>query len=167
MQSTPSNQNRFRRWRRTMLAYAGMAVLLGGAAAVFWWNASQSLIACIELEVRAGVPIGMARADAEAWAQQRFGFVPTYHDDPWGDRFAGKSVPELAGIPPDSLAGLVRTTARRPGMVGTALNTLRPEHVWVYFLIDRENRVCGYWFLSLSQLRVMEQERRRAQGVPR
>lgn len=160
MQPAPFNRRRSRRLRYVLLACALALVLVGGAAAIHLWTES-SMRARVEAEVRAAVPIGTPRADAEAWAQKRFRFIPTYHEAPIGDRFVGRSIPDLAGVPADELVGAVRTTAQPMGLVGDALNKIRPEHVWIYFLIDRENRVCGYCFLSLSQLRVMEAEHRR------
>jgi hypothetical protein len=144
------------RCRRRWVAGAGLAVM--APAGLAWWVIPPGLAEQVEAEVRAGVPLGTPRDQAESWFLQTYGTFAIYLDDPTGDRFTGLSVPELAGVPAGELKGMVRGTVRRRGHLGRAVDRIAYEHVWVYFLIDRQVTVSGYYFLPFSQLRTMERE---------
>jgi hypothetical protein len=147
------------RRRRTVACAIGIAAVVVAAASVGWFGA-RGFSDRVAAEVRAGVPAGSSRAEAEAWLKHRYGTIPFYNDDVTADRFTGRTVPELAGVPPDELGGLIRTTVARRGVFGDAVNLFDREQVWVYLLLDRDQRVQSYFFLSLGELREMEAARR-------
>src|SRR5205807_2034054 len=143
-----------RRPSKRALALACAACSCGLLALI--WFGSRSFRDRVEAEVRAGVPIGTPRGEARTWLQRTYGFQPRDTDDVTGDQFQGQSVPQLAGIPADELGGLLRVTAARHGLFGSAINAIHRDQVWVYLLIDRQGRVSGYYFLSIDELRAME-----------
>ncbi len=152
MQAVPTMRAR----RRIPAWCLAGAILVAAVAAITAWLGSGGFVERVESEVRAGVPLGSSRQDAESWAERTYGVIPMFNGDVSGDRWVGRTVPELAGVPADQLGGVVRTTAFRRSPVGKAINLIDNERVSVYFLLDRQQRVCGYFFLSLSQLREME-----------
>jgi hypothetical protein len=144
------------RYKRRALTGLGITAAALGAVAVAWWCFGGSFAGRVESEVRAGVPLGSIRADAEQWVRRTYGVQPAYFHDATGDQFVGRTVPDLAGIPADGLAGFVRTTVTRRGILRNIPRLFDYDQVFVYFLIDRNDRVCGYYFLSLAELRDME-----------
>jgi hypothetical protein len=157
----PAVANMPRRRRHVIAWCALVALLLAVAAAALVWVTRGSFVERVEAEVRAGLPLGTSREEAEAWARRTYGFVPQFDSDVTGHRFVGRSVPELAGMNGEELGGLVRTVARRRGPIGEAMDLVDHDHVWVYILLDKQERVSGYFFLSLGQLRDMEQAKLR------
>jgi hypothetical protein len=53
---------------------------------------------------------------------------------------------------------MVFCTARRQGALAQALDRVYSDHVWVYFLLDKDQRVRDYYFLSFAELRKLEQK---------
>jgi hypothetical protein len=149
--------SRGRALRRGLVAAA--LLLAAAAAGLVGWSLRVDLARHVERRVRAEVPPGTPRAEAEAWATRTYGVLPTFHADVTLNRFQGKTVPQMAGVPAEDLGGIVSLAVRRSGPLGRALDGLHYDHVWVYFLLDREQRVAGYFFFSFEELRKLEAAR--------
>lgn len=151
--------------RRTRLRLGAAIVCLVGlaVAGIFWLARLQGNYADrVIADVRAAVPRGSSRQQAEAWVQRTYGVIPTYHSDVTANRIQGQTIPERAGLPAADLGGLVFCTVRPRGGLAEVFNRLRDDQVWVYFLLDKEQHVRDYYFLSLAELRELEQKAARA-----
>jgi hypothetical protein len=133
-------------------------LLIGGAlGGLCWWVYWQGSYAeRVAREVRAGVPLGSSRQHAEAWLERTYGVLPTYLEDTTANRIQGRTIPECAGVPAAEVSGLVCGTVRRRGPLAEVWQRVHYDHVWVYFLLDKEHRVRDYFFLSFDELRELE-----------
>jgi len=139
-----------------------VAGLTAVGLAVWWLLNAGSLRDRVEAEVRAEVPIGTSRQDAAAWVTRTYGgLIPHHSSDPTAERFVGRTIPDLAGVRADGLGGILRFTVRPRGIVTDVIQQLDPQQVFVYLLLDQNECVCGYFFLSLEELGRMEIEGRR------
>jgi len=152
--ATTTRPGRPRRVRSGAAVFLAVVLV---AAAVFWWARQQGTDAeRVAHEVRAGVPPGTTQGDAEAWLKQTYGVIPTYLDDVTANRIQGRTIPECAGVPAAELGGLISCSVRPRGALAEALRRVHYDHVWVYLLLDKEQRVRDYYFLSFDELRELE-----------
>jgi hypothetical protein len=62
-------------------------------------------------------------------------------------------------VPANEVGGMVYFTVRRRGKLADLLDRIQYEHLWVYLLLDHDQRVRDYFFFSFDELRKAEQER--------
>jgi hypothetical protein len=141
---------------KTVLFVAVPVLLLAVGYAA--WRHQTTFPQTIEQEVRAALPIGTPRSTAEAWAVQNFKFIPTYQPSDARALPLSKSLMGRAGVPVNMPGGVVPCVAKQSDLLGIALDSLQPNHVWTFLLLDREGRVYDYRFLSFAELRRMERE---------
>ncbi len=150
------------RMRRSRLVWALVLTFLTLAATASCWRAARpdAFAARVEQLVKAGVPPGADRAEAEAWVWQTFRVRAAYCPPGGDDRSRGPTLMGRAGVPEAVPGGVVWFTARRPGLAGDVLGRLRPGHAWGFLLLDRGGRVGGYRFFSFDELRGVEGQER-------
>jgi hypothetical protein len=147
----PTQQRRLRVWPVVLIA--GVV----GVAGATWWAVQQGGDRDrVAREVEAGVPLGSSRQQAEAWIRQTYGTTPSHLTDVTANRIQGRTIPECAGVNEADLGGLVFCTVRRTGPVAEVLDRVSHNHVWVYLLLGKDQRVCGYYFRSFDELRELE-----------
>jgi hypothetical protein len=147
--------------RRRAVGVAALLVVVVVGSAAWWIWSADSLRDRVESQVRTGAPPGTPRLDAAEWVSQTYGVLASYSPDPNGDRWVGQTVPDLAGVPADRLGGALRFAVQPRGRLGEVMQQVHRQQVIVYLLLDKDDRVCGYFFLSLEELRKMENEKRR------
>jgi hypothetical protein len=156
--SVPNAEASPTRTRRGLLVAVSLLTILTLAVAVAGWRARcpDTFAAGVEQSVRAGVPLGTDRTTAETWVWQTYQVRPAYCPPGGDDRSRGPTLLGRAGVPEAVPGGVVWFPARRPGLAAEVLNRLRPDHVWVFLLLDRGGRVDGYRVFSFGELREAE-----------
>ena len=166
MPATLNIQARWLTMRRVSAGAMVLACFLAAGGVLWWITQAGTLRQRVETEIRDAMPVGTPRKEAEAWVKETHGMIAFHNPDPTGDRFVGRTVPDLSGIPDDRLKGVLRFTVRPRGTVSDLIQQVSPQQVIVYLLLDHDERVCGYFFLSLEDLRKMESEKRQEEVRP-
>jgi hypothetical protein len=146
---------RFPRW--AMLPFVCAGLLAAGLA--LWAACGESDAERVARQVRAELPIGTHRREAAAWITRTYGVLPTFSDDVTGNQICGLTIPERAGVPANELGGMLYFTVRRRGKLADILDRVHYDHLWVYLLLDQDQRIRDYFFFSFEDLRKAEQQR--------
>jgi hypothetical protein len=136
---------------RNLVIAASLVGLL--ALGYVGWRQQDAFVQSVIRQVRVGIPIGTPRAQAEAWAVQNFKLGTIFQ--PTG---ADGGLMRWAGVPEHVDGGVVTCSAMPLDPLGQTMHRLRPNHVWVYLLLDRNGCVADYRFLSFETLRKIESE---------
>jgi hypothetical protein len=99
----------------------------------------------LDQAIRAEVPVGAPRSQAEAWLIGR-GILHEYLAGAPGDRSGQKSMPELAGLRDEDVAGTLRAMIACPD---SKLGVSDSGQLKVYFFLDRQGASIGHlvhWF---------------------
>jgi len=142
--------------RRYVVAALGLLVMV--TSGLIWWVFGEGTFADqVEKHVKAGMPPGTDRAAAEAWISRSYQVIPSYAPPGRDKRSRFPTLLQRAGIPENVPGGgVVMFPALHQGFLGGWLSRIRPDHVWVFLLLDQDGRVQDYRFYSYHQFREAE-----------
>jgi hypothetical protein len=139
------------KWLRAILIGLVCLIVLGVLCAL--WLQQDAFEEFVSTQVKAGIPLGTPRSKAEAWLQRTYGYGPQYRAP---DEGPPAGLTRLAGVPEGVLGGVVETVATPKDLLGSAMNCVHPNHIFIYLLLDRNGSVQDYRFLSFNRLRKIE-----------
>jgi len=135
---------------------AALLVTLLLAFGYIAWTSQNAFKEQVERQVRAGIPVGTTRNQAETWISQKYTINPMYRTAHVTDGPLPLEKP--AGVPEFVPGGVVGGVAKPSDLIGRGLDRLRPNHVWFYLLLDQNGCVQGYRFFSFDELRRIEEK---------
>jgi hypothetical protein len=104
-------------------------------------------------EVPTGVPIGTPRTTAEAWLTEQYGAFYGHYKGPG---LVGPQRPKMlldaVAIAEDVPGGVVIERVRKRRLLERLLDRLHHEEVWVFLLLDADDGVQDYRFMSYPEL---------------
>jgi hypothetical protein len=108
----------------------------------------------VQRQVRADIPVGTTRNQAETWITQKYIFLPTYRTAHVKD--GPLPLEKRAGVPEFVPGGVIGGLAKPSDLIGQGVDRLHPNHVWFYLLLDQNGFVQDYRFFSFNELRKIE-----------